>query len=154
RSSGKRWYTRFIKREGRKSSTVFTPFKLTTGNGDNQEPERTANVYYGRVDMSYKLYFLLFVDLIVDMTDEKTNELSKQDWLREPIELFITESDKKFCLNFERTYESHQALVSYTKGTLFYPLLHKICRQKSIEWLVSYRFFISDVYKQTKKSAI
>lgn len=51
---------------------------------------------------------------------------------------------------FERTYTSEAAILWYTRDTFFFHLINRALRQKNIEVIFLFGFFIKDIYVQLK----
>ncbi|CAF1140135.1 unnamed protein product [Adineta steineri] len=60
------------------------------------------------------------------------------------------QSELKILDEFERTYTSNTAIYWYTRNTFFFHLLNRALRQKNIEVIFLFSFFIKDMYMQLK----
>lgn len=56
----------------------------------------------------------------------------------------------KILDDFEKTYTSQTAIYWYTRNTFFFHLINKALRQKNIEVIFLFGFFIKDIYVQLK----
>ena len=60
------------------------------------------------------------------------------------------EPELKILDEFERTYTSHTAIRWYTRDTFLYRIINKALRQKNLEVIFLFGFFIKDMYDQLK----
>ncbi|CAF4876231.1 unnamed protein product, partial [Rotaria sp. Silwood1] len=92
------------------------------------------------------MWFQIFIDLLIRMDQD-------EDALKELISFCKTiyqdnEAQLHSIEEFERTYESSNAILWYTKATFLYRLLNKALRIQSFHTIVAFRAFIRDISKQ------
>ncbi|CAF1121438.1 unnamed protein product [Didymodactylos carnosus] len=94
-------------------------------------------------------WFSLLINLLIDM--DETNESSKQDWILKVKKLYKNDEKRlRQIAEIENNYNSLQAVTLYTRDMFVYDLLNTMCRQRNIEWIVSFRFLIVDLYRQLR----
>jgi hypothetical protein len=57
-------------------------------------------------------------------------------------------SNEEILNEFVNTYEKSKALWWYTRDTFIYRLLNKVLRQRNVQGICAFHFFIQDLYQQ------
>lgn len=96
------------------------------------------------------LYFQLFIDIILKITNENTDQIKlKQDLINICQENYQgNENELNIIDEFNKNYKKEDAIWWYTRESCFYRLLNKSLRLQDFDILFSMRFFLTDLYYQ------
>ncbi|CAF1371955.1 unnamed protein product [Adineta steineri] len=90
------------------------------------------------------LWFHVFKDVLIRLPHD---EQAKQEMLNVSRHYYRNNSQELRRINeFERVYESKDAIKWYTKNSFVYRLINKALRTEDVEQMYTYRYFIQDLY--------
>ncbi|CAF0983899.1 unnamed protein product [Didymodactylos carnosus] len=131
-----------IYKYSRNASVPITIFK-------HPEADRTTNL------LNKFAYFVdfwnpLFIDLILDLP-LSDYDYQKKRFIQECKTCYRADlTNLKIVEKFENTYKPSEAIQWYKRDSFVYRLLNKVLRQQNIEGILTFRFFILDMFEQLK----